>query len=280
MITAIIFFRKAGGFFFQGNFLYKRSSPRLTVEPGFKDEEQSSLLQNTDFSLLGRGKHYRENPAIAEGTLHALTLTAEYGNTLQYLFSNPYITAHSTVEYSSRLLLKSDFDFTRISGGLKAKFPTYDLDIIFNPTLSISLSGGIVTGTPPPQRMFDLESSYCGSAWFGTLRGARVKEFSGDRFVSLSIEHNFRRVPLLLTGVPFLYDNNLEIIVFGSIAQSWISSSRQNILFSGAATGGWYYEMGFSVSRIFDLFRLDLNVARNSAARFSGDNRYRGFFLT
>jgi hypothetical protein len=244
--------------FLQGNFLYKGKTPNLTVEFGFNNEQQSSLLQNTDFSLLGRGKHYRGNPAIVEGTLHALTLTAEYGNTLQYLFSNPYLTAHGMVEYSSHSLLKSDFDFTRISGDVKAKFPTYNLDLIFNPTLSISLSGGIVTGTPTPQRMFDLESSYYGSAWFGTLRGARVKEFSGDRFVSVSVEHNFRRVPLLSTGIPFLYENNLEIVVFGSIAQSWLLSSRQNLLSSGVATDGWYYEMGLGVSRILDLFRLDL----------------------
>jgi Family of unknown function (DUF5686)/CarboxypepD_reg-like domain len=244
--------------FLQGNFLYKGRTPNLTVELGFKNEQQSTLLQNTDFSLLGRGKHYRENPAIVEGTLHALTFTAEYGNALQYLFSNPYLTAHGTVEYSSRSLLKSDFDFTRISGALRAKFPTYNLDLIFNPTLSISLSGGIVTGTPTPQRMFDLESSYYGTAWFGTLRGARVKEFSGDRFVSLTVEHNFRRVPFLLTGIPFLYENNLEIIAFSSIAQSWLSSSHQNLISSGVTTGGWYYEMGFSVSRILDLFRLDL----------------------
>jgi len=207
---------------------------------------------------LGRGKHYRSNPAIVEGTLRALTLTAAFGNSLQYLFSNPYLTAHGSVEYSSHSLLKSDFDFTWISAGMKAKFPTYNLDLIFNPTLSISLSGGIVTGTPPPQRMFDLESSYYGSAWFGTLRGARVKEFSGDRFVSMSVEHNFRRVPLLATGIPFLYENNLEIIAFGSIAQSWVPSTGQSPLLSGVATGGWYYEVGFGVGRILDLFRLDL----------------------
>jgi hypothetical protein len=106
--------------------------------------------------------------------------------------------------------------------------------------------------------MFDLESSYYGTAWFGTLRGVRVKEFSGDKFVSLSVEHNFRRVPLLSTGIPFLYENNLEIIAFGSIAQSWLSSFRQNLLSSGVTTGGWYYEMGFGVSRILDLLRLDL----------------------
>jgi hypothetical protein len=154
--------------------------------------------------------------------------------------------------------LRSDFDYTRITGGLKGKFPSYNLDLFFNPTISFSLSGGIVYGTPTPQRMFDLESSYYHTAWFGALRGVRVKEFSGDRFVSLSVEHNFRRVPLLATGIPFLYESNLEIILFGAIAQSWLSSSRQNLPSSGVITNGWYYEMGFGVSRILDLLRLDL----------------------
>jgi hypothetical protein len=59
-------------------------------------------------------------------------------------------------------------------------------------------------------------------------------------------------------GIPFLYESNLEIILFGAIAQSWFSSSLQNPHLSGVVTNGWYYELGFGVSRILDLFRLDL----------------------
>jgi len=228
------------------------------MQLGYTDEDETSLRNITEFSLLDRDRTFRLNPLIADGTLRSLTFNAVYGNETQYLFSNPYLTAHTAFEYSSKSLLNSEFGFTRLSGGLKAKIPTYDVSFFFNPTLSIALNGGILMGDRLPQRLFSLESSYEGTAWFGALRAARVKEFSGDRFVLLSVEHNFRRIPFLATGIPFLYKSNLELIVFGSVAQSWLSPTA----FAGPpvfnSTNGWYYEGGASLSRILDLFRFDV----------------------
>ncbi len=244
--------------FVEGNFLRQTDPPDVRMQLGYTDEEETSLKNITEYSFVDRDRTFRINPPIDDGTLRSLTFNAEYGNETQYLFSNPYLTAHTTFEYSSKSLLKSDFGFTRISGGLKAKFPTYDLSIFFNPTLSIAFTGGILTGERLPQRLFNLESSYEGTAWFGSLRGAGVKEFSGDRFVLLSVEHNFRRIPFLASGIPFLYESNLELIVFGSVAQSWLSPSALAGPPIFNTTNGWYYEGGVSISRILDIFRFDL----------------------
>ncbi|HTY11931.1 MAG TPA: DUF5686 family protein [Bacteroidota bacterium] len=244
--------------FVEGNFLRRGETPDLQVQLGFTDEKQTSLRNITEYSLLDRDRTFRTNPPIADGTLHALTLTANYGSETEYFFSNPYLTAHTSVEYSSKSLMNSDFGFTRIAGGLRAKFPTYDMSLFFNPTLSISFNGGILSGDRLPQRLFNLESSYIGSAWFGGLRAAGVKEFSGDRFVLLSVEHNFRRLPFLASGIPFLYESNLEVIVFGSVAQSWLTPSALAGPPTFNTTNGWYYEGGVSLSRILDLFRVDL----------------------
>ena len=244
--------------FVEGNFLRQTDPPDLRMQVGYTDEDETSLKNITEYSFLDRDRTYRLNPPIVDGTLHALTFNAEYGDETQYFFSNPYLTAHTSIEYSSKSLLNSDFGFTRIAGGLRAKFPTYDMSLFFNPTLSISFNGGILTGDRLPQRLFSLESSYEGTAWFGGLRAAGVKEFSGDRFVLFSIEHNFRRIPFLASGIPFLYESNLELILFGSVAQSWLSPS----VLAGPpifnTTNGWYYEGGVSLSRILDLFRFDL----------------------
>ena len=244
--------------FVEGNFLRQTDPPDLRMQVGYTDEDETSLKNITEYSFLDRDRTYRLNPPIVDGTLHALTFNAEYGDETQYFFSNPYLTAHTSIEYSSKSLLNSDFGFTRIAGGFRAKFPTYDMSLFFNPTLSISFNGGILTGDRLPQRLFSLESSYEGTAWFGGLRAAGVKEFSGDRFVLFSIEHNFRRIPFLASGIPFLYESNLELILFGSVAQSWLSPS----VLAGPpifnTTNGWYYEGGVSLSRILDLFRFDL----------------------
>ena len=245
--------------FVEAKFLYGMILPRLTLRLTYTDEQEMTMGQKTNFSILRSSREFRPNPPIVDGRLRSISLSGELGNSLQYLFSNPYVTAHASVEYSSPRLLRSDFEFTRISGGVKAKFPTYDLNLFFNPTMSVSFLGGIISGTPVPQRIFDLESSYEGTSWFGSLKGVEVKEFSGDRYVLLSVEHNFRRLPFLATGIPFIYNNNLEMMVFGSVAQTWFSSSsRRTIPPSFVTTNGWYYEGGIGVGRILELFRLDL----------------------
>ncbi|MGA7161351.1 MAG: DUF5686 family protein [Bacteroidota bacterium] len=244
--------------FVEGNLLRTTDPPDVRMQLGYTDEAETSLKSITEFSFVDRDRAYRINPPIVDGTLRALTFNADYGNETQYLFSNPYLTAHTAFEYSSKSLLNSDFGFTRLSGGLKAKFPTYDLSLFFNPTLSIAFSGGILTGDRLPQRLFNLESSYEGTAWFGVLRAAGVKEFSGDRFVLLSVEHNFRRLPFLASGIPFLYNSNLELILFGSVAQTWLSPSPLAGLPTFKTTNGWYYEGGASISRILDILRVDL----------------------
>ncbi len=244
--------------FLEGNFLRRREIPGLRAQLGYTDEYETSLRKITEYSFLDRDRTYRANPPIVDGTLHALTINAEYGDEALYFFSNPYLTAHTSIEYSSKSFLNSDFGFTRIAGGLRAKFPTYDMSLFFNPTMSISCYAGILTGDHLPQRLFNLESSYLGTAWFGGLRAAGVKEFSGDRFVLFSVEHNFRRLPFLASGIPFLYNSNLELIVFGTVAQSWLTPSPLAGPPIFKTTNGWYYEGGISINRILDFLRFDL----------------------
>ncbi|HTX17740.1 MAG TPA: DUF5686 family protein [Bacteroidota bacterium] len=244
--------------FLEGNFLRNYGAPGLQTRIGYTDERETSLRNITEFSLLDRDRTYRLNPPAADGTLRSVTMDAEFGSTSDYLFRNPYFTAHTSLEYSSKSFLKSDFGFARAYGAFKLKFPTIDLNTFFNPTMSITFNGGILTGDRLPQRLFSLESSYLGSAWFGGLRAARVKEFSGDRFYLISVEHNFRRLPFLASGIPYLYNSNLEIIVFGSVAQSWLTPSALAAPPVFNTTHGLYYEGGLSISRILELFRFDV----------------------
>ena len=71
---------------------------------------------------------------------------------------------------------------------------------------------------------------------------------------------------LLALGIPFLYRSDLELIVFGGAARAWRGDTP-----SAPAQKGTYSETGFSVSRIFDLFRADFTW-RLSAPR--------GFYFT
>jgi hypothetical protein len=102
------------------------------------------------------------------------------------------------------------------------------------------------------------------------MRGLDVKEFNGDTYVALSLEHNFRTLPFLWLGIPFLYDNGIEFMIHGGIARTWSANAAFYPHPPGSQeplppptpvyrpTGGLYGEVGFGFGRIFQLLRTDL----------------------
>jgi hypothetical protein len=124
-------------------------------------------------------------------------------------------------------------------------------------------AAGTSSGTLPLQRDFVLDSQLGRFAPFGVLRTAYPREFTGDRFAMISAEHNFRSVPFLMLGIPFLYKSGIEILVDASAAQSWLNGNSM--------TNGWYYEAGIGIGKIFGIIRADVTY------RISNPN---GLFFT
>jgi hypothetical protein len=125
--------------------------------------------------------------------------------------------------------------------------------------------------------LFDLESASSNYAPFGVLKAMGVKEFSGTRFVALNVEHNFRSVPFLALGIPFLYENNIEFIAHAGFGQTWGAPRYQNnllgqlalpISFPPNVTNGWYSEVGFGFSKVFDVLRADFTWRLSAPTRF------------
>jgi hypothetical protein len=115
----------------------------------------------------------------------------------------------------------------------------------------VNIAAGTSSHTLPPQRYFTVDSRIGIFAPFGVVRGSDIKEFTGDRFFVLNLEHNFRNVPFLLLDIPSLYENGIEFMIHGSAAQTWLGTT--------STSGGWYYEAGFGIGRILDILRMDLN---------------------
>ena len=220
----------------------------------FANEKQSSAVKNTDFSIFERRQIFRPNPAIDDGIMRSFSFKVRYGDApipLGIIIQN---SVEVEVEHSDRNLLASDFDFTRLVVRGEARVSTYSARLLFPPVFCMKFAAGTSWGTLPVQRLFGLESRYDGIGPLGVLRGSGLREFTGQRFAAVSVEHNFRSTPFLLLNIPYLYRNNIEVIVHGSAAQSWSTSP----LPFGSATGGWYTEAGFGISRIFSLLRIDL----------------------
>ncbi|MBI3004133.1 MAG: carboxypeptidase-like regulatory domain-containing protein [Ignavibacteriales bacterium] len=226
----------------------------LRIDAAFRAEEHRIATQTTNYSLFYKGDFYRTNPSAMEGTLRSISFQARYGQDpiLLNIISRDFVECEAEFSPSS---FSGDYDFTRLLVRSEYRFTTFLSRVLFPPSFHVKLTAGTSTGALPPQRMFILDSPLLSYAPPGVLRGAGLKEFSGDRFVLLTAEHNFRSTPFLLLDVPFLYKNGIELIVQGTIARSWSRGS-----FSQPAvntTNGWYTEAGIGISRIFGLLRLD-----------------------
>jgi hypothetical protein len=240
---------------------------QLSLQIEYRNEDERIATSITDFSIFDRRKSFRQNPPIVEGMMRNVRALVSYGDEPVPFGLVTRNFVELELEHSSTGLLASSFDFTRVIFRGEARITTFASRLLFPPSLNIKLTAGTSSGTLPPQRMFSLESRYDALGPFGVLRAGEVKEFAGDRFVSLSMEHNFRSTPFLFLDIPYLYRNSIELILYGSVAQTWSSSA----LPFGRTTNGWYSEAGFGISRILTLFRLDVSY------RFM---QPRGFFLT
>ena len=239
----------------------------LSFRIEYRNEDQRTATNTTDFGIFDRSKVFRQNPPIAEGLMRNVKALLRYGEEHVPFGLVTQNFAEVEVEHSSPGLLASSFDFTRVIFRGEARIATFASRLLFPPTLNFKLTAGTSSGTLPPQRLFSLESRYEDLGPFGVLRTGDVKEFAGDRFVSLSVEQNFRSTPFLLLNIPCLYRNSIELTIHGTVAQTWSSST----LLFGKTTDGWYSEAGVGVSRLLSFFRLDVSY------RFM---QPRGFFLT
>jgi hypothetical protein len=237
-----------------------RPTPAFSATWGYRQERHQNASLTTNFSFFSRSVAFRPNPTVTEGQLRSITLSVRYGEPqffLPGLLPQNYLELEA--EHSSSRLL-SDFDFTRAVVRSEANIQTYSRRLLFGPTLYLRLMGGMAWGTLPPQRIFALESRASGTGSFGSLRTAQPRQFGGDSFVMLSVEHNFRNTPFLALNIPFLYKNSIELLVHGTAAQTW---SRHPLEGLPRPTGGWYYEAGVGLGRILGLLRIDITQRLN-----------------
>lgn len=218
----------------------------------YVSERHEPLTQRTDYSIIYPSRLFRANPAATPGRLRELRLDLHLGPEpvpLDLVQQNSFDLA---IEHAAHSLTGGDFNFTRLEGGVTFTVPTFGRDYLMKPGFRIRASGGDAFGTLPVQRVFSVDAVPGLLARFGSMRGARPREYTGTGYASAYVEHNFRNIPLLALGIPFLYRLNVDLIVFGGAARAWTKDPPP-----GATREGTYAEAGFSIGRIFQLLRAD-----------------------
>jgi hypothetical protein len=169
-----------------------------------------------------------------------------------------------SIEHSDPSFTGGDFSFTRYDGVLALTVPTFAERFLLRPGFRLRVSAGASAGTLPPQRWFDLESASSGYAPLGVMHTLGVKQYSGTGYAAVNVEHN----------IPFLYENEIELILLGGAARTWSHGSAGPY----NTTDGWCYEAGFGISRILGLLRVDFTYALNASRLFRVTTCVAGLF--
>lgn len=233
-----------------------------TITLSFRDELERSAPNRTSFAVFGKNHSFRPDPPIIDGRLRSVGLELNLGYSPFRRISN--VGLRLAAEVSDPRILGSDYDFQQYTGTLLLRtqtLPLWELDF--------RLSGGYSRGAVPPQRFFSLESSLSSTAAVGAFRGMNVKEFYGDRFAALSLEHSFGEVIPGVLRIPNLASFGIELIALGGVG--WTEFSRdarfatvEGVPFVPPTTDGtadrFYYEAGLGLNRLLIFLRADITA--------------------
>jgi len=229
-----------------------RPSGSVRLKVTYTSQREGSLPQRTNYSILYPSRLFRANPPADPGKLAEARVDLGLGeepDPIGFVQRNAF---DLSIERAAPALMGGDFNFTRIDGVLSLTIPTFGQSYLMKPGFRIQASAGDAFGRLPVQRLFSVESAVDGWAPFGVMRGAHLKEFTGSGYTAVAVEHNFRNIPLLALGIPFLYDLDIDVIAFGGVARTWSTNVNPD-----AARVGTYTEAGFSIGRILGFLRAD-----------------------
>jgi hypothetical protein len=236
-------------------------TPRFTATLSFLSENHSSVQRRANFSILYPSQQFRDNPAVGDGRLRSIRFDIFVGDKPALFDVITKSGLEVTVEHSDPSLVSSDFFFTRYQMLATASIQTIGQGFLFRPSLRVRVGAGTFAGTLPPQRLFDVETAMSGYSPFGVMHGMAVKEYQGTGYVAVVAEHNFRSLPFLALDIPFLYENQIDLITYAGFAHTW---GRSNILYDNGrsvivatAREATYWEAGLAIGRILEILRAD-----------------------
>ncbi len=245
-----------------------------TIRLFVRAETERSAPARATFAIFGGSRAFRENPPIIEGAMRSAGIEFNWNYHPMRRISR--FGFHLGAEIADPDLLGGDFRFQQYTAALNMRMKTLPLW-----RLDVRASAGFSRGAVPPQRFFSLESSFSSTASEGVFKGMTVKEFYGDRFAAVSLEHNFGEVIPGVLRIPNIASFGIEFIAMANVGWTGFSRDARHAIGNGlssvlpstdATRDRFYYEAGISLNRVLLFLRLDLT------ARFSQRESPRFFF--
>ncbi|HET6566529.1 MAG TPA: DUF5686 family protein [Rhodothermales bacterium] len=193
----------------------QRISPYLNVSAGFRSEDNSSLENNTHWSLFGGD--FRPNPPASEGRVNSLLFAVEGGK----VRSLNYLPIGFAFRVATEIApgLGGDFSFSRSTADGRAYLP-----VTATSSLALRLRGGLVEGDDAPtQKSFTLGG-------IGSVRGYPQNSLFGTRMLLGNVEY-------MVDNIPLPDDVFEDLEVFGFVDGGWMGYSGTRTFNTGDLLG-------------------------------------------
>lgn len=207
---------------------------------------------------IGSNLEFRDNPEVIEGryNLIGLELNLNYSRLRKISKYGLYFNLeHSNNDLGSLL------DYNRYYSELYFKVKTFP-----SMNLTVQSTFGWHNGDLPMQKYFALESGPAIITVPGSFRTIRQKEFYGDKFMTINLEHNFGELFPGLFRIPSVTSFGLEFILMTNIGYSDFNFKNNlrnrelnyNFDFTKNTNENYFYEAGIGLNKLFLFFRFDL----------------------
>ena len=179
---------------------------RLTVELAYLMDEHESLERNTNWSLFGGDKKFRDNPPVMEDKIYSLLIRLGYDTRDDFMEPAGGFLVEAVYEKAGGEL-GGDLDFERLL--VDARRYIY---LTRHENIDLRLRMGTSAGNLPVQMAFDLGG-------LGSLRGYKQKEFRDfNRMILGNLEY---RVGVGRVSSGWLED--YQVIPFYDFGLAWSS---------------------------------------------------------
>lgn len=262
-LTALLYKDDVYNYFYSNGFgisVSKDIIPQLTLGVGYSQEKNGSADVSTGFSFFDRDKPFDENPPVNDCFLSVLraNLTVDPNSFRAIDWGDGDISRFKITNFP---VLNFGFNYSGKDLNSGYEFRTFTADLTGRNKVSIfanlSYKAGVImkTGDVPFQNLAYFNVSGFSNIQFLNFYGMNYGEFLGDKLYYINTENNFGR--WLWKDIPFM--KNLELIGFFNAGKSEISDKNYNLSSykNFKETDKWYFETGFGIGNILNVFRLN-----------------------
>ena len=240
----------------------RHPSSDIGLSVSFTSQNHKSLPVTSGYDLLGRDQALPDNPLIDAGVVNSMGVLVSYNLDEDYPYGVTGLKRIAIRAEHGAGWMQGDYGFTSLRASIDWNFSTFYRRRLLPNTVDLQISAGTSTGNLPLQKFGTVDGTLAYFSPYGSLKTRRGRPYEGEHYLALFAEHNFRTILFERLGLGGLAERNLGIIVFGGMAQTWISGDRRQELLLGRGyepmdTDGAHYEAGVSLNGILGLFRVD-----------------------